>query len=184
MQVMTDNFSGAKLFHTKLQNSPSWWPWAADSLLNKFSASEPALKTNLQLVKVLMAIAISLPKFRVSAGAFVAMQRLADGLWVNSLWQSARVAGGKGVAAFTSFYSSVLKILKQPPATSLPKERDDAILSVDNALAFGAKGLLPAFWRRVHKALLNCFPNAAMNARRVALLVHILETGHILSGFL
>ena len=112
------------------------------------------------------------------------MQKLADGTWVNSLWQSARGAGEEGVAAFTEFYSSVLKILKLLPTSSLLKERDDSILSVNNALAFGAKGLLPAFWRRVHKALLNCFPNAAMNARRVALLVHILETGHILSGFL
>lgn len=81
----------------------------------------------------------------LNAGLEAALQPATDGTWVNNLWQSAKTDRDGGVSDFARFYVQLWQALDQTLKSGTMSQ--EALLPYLNALAFGAKGLLPALWR-------------------------------------
>ena len=80
-------------------------------------------------------------------GPVAFFQPLCDGTWVNTLWQSVKAAKDEGIADFVEFYCQLWRALEQTAGEDTGGLPQGVLLPYLNALAFGAKGFLPACWR-------------------------------------
>ena len=91
----------------------------------------------------------------LNAGAVASLVQLCDGTWVNHLWQTAKSGKEEGIAHFVRFYCQLWQALEKTYGEDPGKSRQKALLPYLNALAFGAKGLLPSLWRYFSQARMN-----------------------------
>ncbi len=83
----------------------------------------------------------------LNAGAVASLVQPCDGTWVNHLWQTAKSGKEEGIEHFARIYCQLWQALEKSCDGHSDKSRQEALLPYLNALAFGAKGLLPSLWR-------------------------------------